>query len=270
MFKIEDIRGTGDYILAYKIIENQYIENFLDRGQIYFGLLQDYRKMENEDKRDIGDSNEAALTNQVLQYVDMNGEWEEIHGPNVGNTVRINANQCAFCFYMVGLKSFDKQEENKYRFLIDYSTLEKFCADKGGVANCSIIIFWADTIQGIYNALKERNFPYAGGKIMYDNLDYQPQYDIGSWQYALECCFHKRKKYSYQNEFRIVALNTQNSAIDDLFVESIKQDIQVLALKPRCDFQCDVDIHAEKVADKMMGVSFSFTHSLKMVMDNET
>lgn len=263
MFRIEDIRGTDDHILAYKIIENKYIKNFLDRGQIYFGLLRIYREMESEDKSDIGDLYEAALTNQVIQYMDIDGKLIEIHGPNVGNTVRINANQCAFCFYIVGLNSFEKCAEDKYRFSIHHSILETICADKGGVENCSIIIFGHNTIQGIYKALQERNLPYAGSKVIYDDLNYQPKHDIGSTQYALECCFHKRKKYSYQNEFRIVALNTQDRVIDDLFVESAKQDFQVVMLKPGYDFQCDVDIHYEKVTDKIMGVSFNFTHSLK-------
>lgn len=218
--------------------------------------------MESRDKSDIGDSYEAALTNQVTQYMDIDGEWVEIHGQNAGNTIRINANQCAFCFYMVGLNSFEKCTENKYRFLIRHSILEKICADKGGVENCSIVIFGHDTIHGIYKALQARNLRYAGRKVVYDDLNYQPKHEIGSWQYALECCFHKRKKYAYQNEFRIAALNTQDSAIDDLFVESAKQDFQVVMLKPGCDFQCNVDMHYEKLTDKAVNVSFNFTHSL--------
>lgn len=164
MFDIQNIKGTGDHIIAYKIIEKKYIDNIVNRGQIYFGLLENYRRMEQQDKREIGDFFEAALTNYIAEYIMIDGSYEEIHGPNVGNHIRINANQCAFCFYMVGLKSYNKGIDDKYRFRIPCSDLKKMCSDKGGIENCAIVIFDSVSIAKIYKSLKDRGLPYRGGK----------------------------------------------------------------------------------------------------------
>ena len=62
-------------------------------------------------------------------------------------------------------------------------------------------------IHKIYDELKSRKLPYAGYKVLYDDFNYIPNNkNINSLSYALECCFHKNNKYSYQNEFRIVAI----------------------------------------------------------------
>ena len=65
-------------------------------------------------------------------------KFEEIHGHKTGNNIRINANQCAFCCYGIGLKRFGKESETKYIHEIPESLLTELCRDKGGVENCAI------------------------------------------------------------------------------------------------------------------------------------
>lgn len=271
MFRIQDIKGTGDHIIAYKIIEKQYIDNVVNRGQIFFGLLDDYRRMEEDGKHEIGDFHEAALTNYIYEYIEIDGSYEEIHGPNAGNNIRMNANQCAFCFYMIGLKSYDNGSDGRYRFCIPYSELKKICKDKGGIENCAIIVFDRDTITKIYNSLKVRGLPYAGGKIIYDDFNYIPEHtDIHSWQYALECCFHKQKQYAYQNEFRIVALNDKKEPIKDLLIDVAENEIQVLNLKDGCNFCSCIEVTSNKVSERIVKVRFNIEHTLEAVNINET
>lgn len=270
MFKIQNIKGTGDHIVAYKIIEKKYIDNMVNRGQIYFGLLEDYRRMEQYGKHEIGDYYEAALTNNIYEYILIDGSYEEFHGPNVGNHIRINANQCAFCFYMVGLKSYNKGIDGRYRFRIPCSDLEKMCNDKGGIENCAIVIFDRASIKKIYKRLKSMGLLYRGGKIIYDDLNYIPENtDTWSSKYALECCFHKQKQYTYQNEFRIAVLNREKKPIDDLFIEVEEKEFQVLTLKEGCDFCSCIAVKPNKKSEKIVEVSFHIEHTLKATT-NET
>ena len=171
MFRIQDIKGNGDHLIAYKIVEKKYIDNIVNLGQIYFGLLEDYRKMETQKKHEIGDSFEAAQTIKISSYININGEYEQLHGSIAGNNIRINANQCAFCFYMVGLKSFENKGDDEYSYFIPWQELDMICRDKGGIENCAIIIFSIDTIHKIYAELKKRGFNYAGSKVKYDDYD---------------------------------------------------------------------------------------------------
>lgn len=271
MFRIEDIKGNNDCIIAYKIVEKQYVDSIVNRGQIYFGLLKDYRRMEAEGKDSIGDRYEASLTTQIMECIgDSQGNYTEIHGSNAGCNIRINANQCAFCCYMVGLKSFEKGVDGKYRLRIPYSDLKRICEDKGGVEKCSIIIFDTRQISKICDSLKRRKLWHDRGKIIYDDYDYIPKNkDIKSPDYALECCFHKQKKYAYQKEFRIAALNTDKKPIDDLFIAVEENDFQVAELKDGYDFCCCVEVQAREIYPRVVEVELNFEHTLEISREYE-
>ena len=156
MFKVENIKDNNDFVVFFKIIEKKYIKNFQQDGQIYFGLLKEYRQMEKDGQQEIGDSYEASLTQKVQIYIDVsNSEYEEIHGYKAGNNIIINAKQCAFCFYALGLKCFDKKSETKFIHKIPTRLIEELCKDKGGVENCAIMIFDDDYINQIKDEIKK-------------------------------------------------------------------------------------------------------------------
>lgn len=263
-FDIQRIQDEhfNDFIFGYKIVEKAYVQNIVEHGQIYFGLLRNYRKMEQESKSAVGDSCEATVTKRIQQYLYIDDKFVEIHSQNVGYNCRVNGNQCVFCLYSEELKSFKRLSENKYQYTIPYSTIEAICRDKGGVGNCAIIVFKANTIKKIYDALKKKKLRFDSQKVVYDNFDYIPiNKKIGSPEYALECCFHKDKKYAYQKEFRIAVLNTEDNPIDDLFIPVDPDELQVVELVDGFEFQCLVDVSAE--------VRFDYTHTLKAVVENE-
>ncbi len=259
MFRVENIKGNDDLIIFFKVIERKYIENFQEKGQVYFGLLKEYRKGEEEGQQDIGDSFEASLTQKVQIYTRTNdSEWEEIHGYKAGNNIRIDAKQCAFCFYGLGLKCFDKENEAKFVHKIPIHLLEAFCKDKGGVENCAIMIFDDLFIHKTIDEIKRRKLSYMSKKVSYDNHEYIPQFDIHSKEYSLECCFHKRSRYEYQNEFRITVLNTKDKPIDDLYVNVESSQLQFLELKKDHDFVCEINLNTHEVG-KICDVQFDIS-----------
>ena len=263
MFRIENIKDNNDSIVFFKIIEKKYISNFLEDGQVYFGLLEDYRAMEANGQQNIGDSYEASLTQKVQIYIEINdSDFEEIHGYKTGNNIRINAKQCAFCCYGVGLKEFKKESETEFMHEIPAMLLTELCKDKGGVENCAIIIFDDEFIHQILDKLKAKKLSYMSKKVLYDDYDYIPQFDIHSKEYSLDCCFHKRSKYKYQNEFRIATLNKINEPIKDLYVNVGPNQIQVLELKNGYDFKCEVNINAHEMGI-VCGVQFDISCFLK-------
>ena len=69
MFKVENIKENNDFIIFFKIIEKKFIKNFQQDGQVYFGLLKDYRKMEEDGHQEVGDSYEASLTQKIQLYI---------------------------------------------------------------------------------------------------------------------------------------------------------------------------------------------------------
>lgn len=242
MFNVDHISEGHDSIIAYKIVERRFVDNIIKDGQIYFGLLKNYRKMETENMHAIGDGQEAALTTKIAEYLQIDGTYIEFHGPNAGNNSRISAGQCAFCFYLVGLKSCTKKSPVSYSHILPYSVIKTICADKGGVDNCVLLLFDANVVQKIYSALKHKGLYFGARRIIYDNFEYIPEHDITSKAYALECTFHKSEEYSYQNEFRISVLNTQDAPITDLYIDVSPDDFNVLELKENHDLCCSVEL----------------------------
>ena len=234
---------TIDYIALFKIIENEYAEKTAKEGQMYFNTLSYFRTAATEKGRQaVGDATEACLTHKVEEYIVFEDEMYQIHGKSSGYNVRISNNQCVYCLYAVEKEKFKEISENKYRYIIPYSTLSEICADKGGIENCSIIAFSEKILYKLQHQLTKRNFSHAGGKISYDDFEYVPKHDINSFEYSLESAFHKEKKYSYQNEFRIVTINSVNSPIDKLTLSLSSNDFCVIPLKDKSNFCCDVDI----------------------------
>ncbi len=259
MFKVENIKENNDFVVFFKIIEKKYIKNFQQDGQVYFGLLKDYRKMEEDGHQEIGDSYEASLTQKVQIYISASdSEYEEIHGYKAGNNIIINAKQCAFCFYALGLKCFDKKSETKFIHKIPTHLIEELCKDKGGVENCAIMIFDDDYINKIKDELKKNKLSLMSKKVSYDDYDYIPQFDIHSKEYSLECCFHKRKKYEYQNEFRIAVLNTKDEPIKDLYIDIEPNQLQFLELKSKHNFVCEINLDVHECG-KVCGVHYDIS-----------
>lgn len=263
MFDVDRIKDNGDNIFAFKIVEKKYVDSIVKQGQIYFNLLQNYRIMGSNDMTEIGDFSEATLSKNIFQYIEVDGEYIEIHGANAGYNSRVNANQCAFCFYMVGLKNYMKESDNTYRHIIPAKDLELFCKEKGGIENCAIVVFDRHLIPRIYSELRKRNLSYAGNQITYDDFYYIPQNETNTLAYALEVAFHKSSRLKYQHEFRIVALNTDKTPINDLYVPVYPGDFDVIDLESNCDFHSVVTVDEKPKAGGVHEVCFSAIHSLE-------
>lgn len=270
MFNLKDIRDREDAFLFYKVIEKQYVKSLTEQGEIYFGLLEKYREMEQQNMKEVGDRREASLTTLVREYINIDGKYCEIHGPNAGYNIRINANQCAFCCYYAGLKNFTQLGENRYQLVLSASDIATICADKGGEENCAIAIFDSKVIHKIYDVLKNRHFPYAGQKVTYDDYAYRPKHDIHSPEYAIECTFHKSKKYAYQKEFRIAALNYERAPISDLFIHVDDKDFDVIELKKGHNLKCNIEFDAQNVDERKVAVHFKIRLSLEEELSHET
>lgn len=266
MFDIKNIKENNDYIIFFKIVEKQHLEKLVREGQVYFSLLSTYRELQKkEGKTSVGDKKEGLLTKKVEEYLGFRGEYHQVHGPASGYTAVIDANQCAFCCYAVGLKEFVPKDSRNFYHRIPYSTIEKICKDKGGVDNCVLLAFDVDVVDRICDKLYGRLL-FCRGKVLYDDYYYVPQHDIRSLGYALECCFHKSSEYEYQNEFRIVAINNTNRNIDNLYIEVDKKDFSIIELKENHDFYCHVNVEAKEIsgyANKRQAVWFAFSFDLE-------
>ena len=59
--------------------------------------------------------------------------------------------------------------------------------------------------------------------------------------------FPQKKKYNYQNEFRIVALNAIDEPLTNLYVDIAPNQLQFLELRNAYDFICKIDLKAQEI-----------------------
>lgn len=265
--QINNIKDGHDYLYFFKIIEKKYIDSIVNKGQIYFGLLSSYRWMEfMSGLKAVGDGQEASLTKKVAEYGHVNGKWFQIHGKESGYNARVEANQCVFSTYAVGLKHYKKLNGNKYVHKIPTDTIQLICKDKGGENECVILIFDYTFVNKILAELKTKSYSFRSGAICYDDFDYIPKNQIRTTEYALECCFHKSSSYQYQNEFRIAAINGSKCSIDNLFVNVAKDDFFVLPIEAKKDFIVETKVFENyHISDKICRLG---TESTFYFMDN--
>ena len=235
-FNINDFYKEAPFMFL-KLVEKEFVKNILNDGQIYFNLISNYRDLQNnQNKNAVGDKTECQLTTKISLFIeDHSGKCRAFHSKQ-GSKAFINSNQCAFCLYAVTPQMFkpigkNNQNIDENELCLDKVMFKKFTdtimSDK---KDGSFIIFRKNVIDKIVEELKKRNLSYGYGLVAYDNFDYIPEYEINSQKYILECCFHKLEKYSYQNEYRIVALNTKKSPIDDLYITLEKEDFTLIDL----------------------------------------
>ena len=172
-FKINQI-DKNEHLFYFKIIENQYITNFIEQGQIYMGLLKKYRVMENQEGNcEIGDQFEAAFPNSMGAFIKINEKYEEISGVNVGNNIRSDMKQCIFSSYSQGIKDFEKIDEQTIVQVFSKEELYKICKEKGGIKNCSVIVFDTKLVLKIIDEIKKKNLYFMSKPIVYDDGNYE-------------------------------------------------------------------------------------------------
>ena len=101
-------------------------------------------------------------------------------------------------------------------------------------------------------------------------MTYIPQYDINSLPYALECTFHKQKRYDYQKEFRITVINDRREAIEDIFIPVEEKDFNVIELQKDHGLKCEIHVVPDFIEEKTVIADFKIKLSLEKEIPNET
>jgi len=199
-----------------KAINSQFFDDFINKGQICLNTVKWFRDHEDENQN-VGDSYEGvemacakgitvSLADPIVSYISDDdlksqidkADWKEfgkdVHDFKVFNTL-YDAN--IFSLYAIKSNTYDGSIEEH---LIPQKFVEEFL-DCRFVLICSPRLF----IEKLTKSLRKRGLPVKHGFVRYYEFDEKLRKDL--------TCFHKKDKYAYQKEFRLVSENINASRL---------------------------------------------------------
>ena len=77
------------------------------------------------------------------------------------------------------------------------------------------------------------------------------------------------ENYSYQHEFRIVAINHCHEPINDLYIDVEKNDFNVIKLRKNMDFYSEITYNVVQEKEKYASIEFTTSSFLKDISGRE-
>jgi len=138
----------------------------------------------------------------------------------------------------------DNVNDETYRHIISKNLIRSFVASNNSFSDYAILLFRRPDLflEKVHDALYDRGMEGGIGFVKYDDHEYK--YDeetITSREKAIGACFHKRKRYAEQSEYRIVVINEGNVALSDFFIGELeKKDYSLISIEQDKDFEIAV------------------------------
>lgn len=212
-----------------KISKQEYLKKTVRKGNFYMNTCKSFRKMAIEKEGGlVGDLHECSFPVGTK----FGSEYSQIISLNEDDTESIAmccaANYCIYCTYAVFAEAFPN---------CAIIPKEVFTGIIGNddPTQYGVLLFKkpATIIDKIIAELSIRGLSGRCDRISYDDHKFCSQYPFLSKDYILDLCFHKRKDFEGQNEYRIATINTEGGAIDDLYIGELKDDeYEMIPIQP--------------------------------------
>ncbi|MCR5141460.1 MAG: hypothetical protein K6C68_02885 [Ruminococcus sp.] len=211
-----------DIIAFIRIAKKDYQEKIYKTGQFFMNTSEYFREMAQKDNSGlVGDIHETSFPRNYV----INASGLELRAFDESDddcqALALGLNTCIFCFYAI-TPEMCKEKDGALYFSVPADTI------KGIVGNDDPklyeIVLFSNPIK-LLNMLNDKidsmNLYHKDGIVTYDDhlFDIDKSLmvtDINS--FGTELCFHKCRKFSNQNEYRIVIVNDSNSARDDIII----------------------------------------------------
>ncbi|MGX7376695.1 hypothetical protein ACWOFO_05810 [Carnobacterium maltaromaticum] len=200
--------------ILIKFMNEEYIENFLEKGEIYFALNEYFINLDKE-------QNSSEHIADVFEGVHSRGLNPEntvlmlgIPGKGPEKRVRFNFKNAVFretykelqsipisCFTLINVNSLDQSEDGSYHINEEVlNKLEGICNNRP-----CVVIAAEEFIEKMYNYAEENNLPLKLGPVKYYNEKIDE--NLAKEEFDLDpvsALLFKRMKYSDQKEYRII------------------------------------------------------------------
>lgn len=197
-----------------KVSKRSFINDTVEKGKFYMSNIGKFRYI---DEAMIGDEKEGSISNDVHLFI-MNpslgiDEFVPIFDDSEEGNLFFDSNFYLYCTYGVDRRSLvrnikgDIQVGDKFTstYKLQWNVI-KGILGSNNVSEYAILVFEEPPhlIDAMRKKCEDYNLGMRADFIEYDNHNYRlRERELLNSKNAMDSCFHKREKYSSQNEFRI-------------------------------------------------------------------
>lgn len=212
-------------IAMLRIAKKEYQEKIYKTGQFYMNTSEYFREMAQKDNSGlIGDIHETSFPRNyriVASGLEMRA-FDESDDECQAMTLGINT--CIFCFYAIS-REMCKDIDGTLYYTIPRSTIEGIIGSDDP-NRYEIVLFMQPEllVQKINKKIDSLGLNHSDGMVVYDDhcFNISPELMLKDLNdFGMQLCFHKCRKFSNQNEYRIVIVNDSGRARDDIIIGTL-------------------------------------------------
>lgn len=211
-----------DIIAFIRIAKKEYQEKIYKKGQFYMNTSEYFRAMaQNDNSGLVGDIHETSFPRNYV----INASGLELRAFDDNDddcqAMALGINTCIFCFYAITHDNCINKDGSLF-FTVPADTIRGIIGDDD--PNLYEIVLFSNPcklLNMINEMLDTMALDHRDDIVTYDDHYFDIDNsllcsDINS--FGMELCFHKCKKFSNQNEYRIVIVNDSDNARDDVII----------------------------------------------------
>ena len=235
-----------DIIAFIRIAKKEFQEKIYKYGQFYMNTSEYFRAMaQNDNSGLVGDIHETSFPrNYVINASGLELRAFDDYDDDC-QAMSLGINTCIFCFYAI-IRDDCINKDGAMYFTIPTDTIKGIIGDND--PNLYEIVLFSNPCK-LLNLINEKldtlALNHQDNIVSYDdhyfNIDESLLYtDINS--FGMELCFHKCKRFSNQNEYRIVIVNDSNNARDDVIIGALDASDYKTFIVPSIDYDLTIKI----------------------------
>ncbi|TPR21468.1 hypothetical protein DY102_07190 [Apilactobacillus timberlakei] len=251
-----------DQKMFIKFVDEKYYQNFINKGELFFGNLSLYRNIEeNNGNRGIGDRDEGNLNftkgelknyGIVLQVGDQYITYKDIHANKNDLATTISPQAAIFCCTILSAKHNLINSKRRNRFINNIK--DSLLSDNNYNKKVVLIPDFNGFINKFNVAAKKYKMKTMSGPVIYDNNHYEASSRLVNKLQAKgknldlthSLIYVKREEFKHQQEFRMTIDTPDNNSFK-LYLGPLKNDTITFDSIEECLNSINIETKIEKI-----------------------
>lgn len=215
----------NDIIAFIRVAKKEYQEKIYKYGQFYMNTSEYFREIAQKDNSGlVGDIHETSFPRNFIINVSGSELKAFDDSDDDCQALAFGINTCIFCFYAITIEMCEKKDGALY-FTVPADTIKGIVGDDA--SRLYEIVLFSNPVK-LLNMINDKidslNLNHRDDIVLYDDCYFDIAASLMCTDincFGMELCFHKCKKFSNQNEYRIVIINDSDNPRDDIVIGAL-------------------------------------------------
>lgn len=219
----------SNILYLLKIGKKEYLNETILKGHFYMNTCECFRKMAIDVGGDlVGDLQECSFPQGTELKIGEVSMKPFDKNDSESSAMCCGANYCIYCTYAVLANALPNSA------IIPSNVFAGIIGDNDA-SEYGVLLFKkpAAIVKRFITELSIRGLSGRSDLVSYDGHEFYSPYQFLSKEYILDLCFHKRKEFEEQKEYRIATINKENAEIKDLCTGKLEDDeYEMISVQP--------------------------------------